>query len=279
MQALADSDNLAAYSRGLVDDRLNDARQVLSARREEDLKRVEASYAKAFRAAEAQRDERLRKINEVYASRMVDVQTSQQRDLRNAIDEHDRRMADLQTQVEARTRRLDEKYHGLKEQIRSGYETTWRDMAESWRSGMQTVAAEIEAVRREIADYCPAWDDPAWPSRVLPRVLPPVLRFGEVPLDLAGLPDGVSTNPRLMEGLPTWFALPGTPGVSRRGQPTDREPSRRPSSGCERPPGVDVKAADQLATGPGPIHDHRSRSASAVTSGRSCTWPTSTVPW
>ena len=38
-------------------------------RREEDLKKVEANYAKAFRAAEAQRDERLRKINEVYATR------------------------------------------------------------------------------------------------------------------------------------------------------------------------------------------------------------------
>ncbi len=72
MHSLADSDNLALYCRGLVDDRLKDARQVLSARREEDLKKVEANYAKAFRAAEAQRDERLRKINEVYATRMVE---------------------------------------------------------------------------------------------------------------------------------------------------------------------------------------------------------------
>ncbi len=208
MQALADSDNLAAYSRGLVNDRLKQARQVLSVRREEDLKKVEANYAKAFRAAEAQRDERLRKINEVYASRMVEVQTAQQRNLRDAIDEHDKRMADLKTQAEAKARRLDEKYQALKEQIRSHHETAWREMAETWRCGMQAAAAEIEAVRRETTGYCPAWDDPAWSDRVLPRVLPPVLRSGEIPLDLASLPDGVSPNARLMEGLPTRFALP-----------------------------------------------------------------------
>ena len=73
---------------------------------------------------------------------------------------------------------------------------------------MRIAATEIEAVRREAASYCPAWDDPAWTTRSLPRLLPPVLRFGEIPLDLATLPGGVSPDARLMEGLPTRFDLP-----------------------------------------------------------------------
>ena len=62
----------------------------MTARRDEELKRAEQNYRKAFVAAEAHRDERLRKINEVYAERMVEVQTTQQRDMRDALDEHDR---------------------------------------------------------------------------------------------------------------------------------------------------------------------------------------------
>jgi DNA segregation ATPase FtsK/SpoIIIE, S-DNA-T family len=208
MQALADADNLTAYVRGIVDDRLKEARQQLSARREEELKRNEANHARLLRAAEAQRDERLRKINEVYASRIVEVQTTQQRDLRDAIEAYDRHVVELKAQAQAKFQKLDEKFRALKEQIASRYETSWRTMAEAWRGGMRAVAAEIEAVKREAAGYCPAWDDPAWTSRPLPRVLPPVLRFGEIPLEMASLPGGVSSDTRLMEGLPTRFDLP-----------------------------------------------------------------------
>ena len=147
MQSLADSDNLTAYARGIVDDRLKAARQQLSARREEDLKRNDANHKRLLAAAEAQRDERLRKINEVYATRMVDVQTTQQRDLREAIESHDRLMAELQSQSQAKFQKLDEKYRALKEQIASRHETYWNAMAETWREGMRSTASEIEAVR------------------------------------------------------------------------------------------------------------------------------------
>ncbi|MGP0069050.1 MAG: hypothetical protein ACLQGP_36300 [Isosphaeraceae bacterium] len=161
-QDLADADNLAAYARGIVDDRLKDARQQLAARRDEDLKRNEANHARLLRAAEAQRDERLRRINEVYASRMVEVQTTQQRDLREAIDAYDRHVAELQAQAKAKFQKLDQKYRTLKEQIASQYESSWHSMAETWREGMRNTAAEIESVRRDVAVYCPRWDDPAY---------------------------------------------------------------------------------------------------------------------
>ncbi len=208
MHALSDADNLAAYCRSIVDGRLHEARKAISARREEDMRKADANHSRAITAAEARRDERLRKINEVYATRMVDVQTTQQRDLRDAIDAHDRLMADLKAQAESKSLKLDEKYRTLKEQVRTRHETSWRAMADAWHEGIRRAAAEIESIRREAAGYCPAWDDPAWTTRSLPRLLPPVLRFGEIPLDLATLPGGVSPNARLMEGLPSRFDLP-----------------------------------------------------------------------
>ncbi len=100
MHSLADADALTAHCRGLVDAAFKDERKKIAARRDDELKRVEENYRKAFAAAEAQRDEKLRKINEVYAKRMVEVQTTQQRDMRDAIEQHDRRLAELRVQVE-----------------------------------------------------------------------------------------------------------------------------------------------------------------------------------
>ncbi len=45
-------------------------------------------------------------------------------------------------------------------------------------------------------------------ASAFPRVVPPVLRFGAVPLDLAALPQGLPREERLMEGLPAQFGLP-----------------------------------------------------------------------
>ncbi len=208
MHALADADNLVNDCRARVDARLHEARKVISARREEDLKKADANHARAITAAEARRDERLRKINEVYATRITDVQTQQQRDLRDAIDAHDRLMADLKAQAEAKTIKLDEKYRTLKEQVRARHAASWQAMAQSWHEGIRHAALEVDWVERQSADYCPRWDDPAWPSRALPRDLPPALRLGEITIDLGDLPGGISADPRLMEGVQTRYKLP-----------------------------------------------------------------------
>ncbi len=208
MHALADADNLAAFCRGNVDARLNAARKTVTLQRDEALKQAEVNHTRAIRSGEAQRDERLRKINEVYALRITEVQTAQQRELRDAIDAHDRLMLELKAQAEAKAIRLDEKYRVLKEQVRSRHEESWKAMAEAWHEGMRRATEEVDAIDREVSAFGPRWADPAWATRPLPRVIPPVIRSGEITLDLRDLPGGISTDARLMEGVRTRFTLP-----------------------------------------------------------------------
>jgi energy-coupling factor transporter ATP-binding protein EcfA2 len=206
--ALADADNLAAYCRGLVDAKMNEARRSLTFRRDEELKQAEIQNTKTIRAGEEQRDERIRKINEVYALRITEVQTTQQRELRDAIDAHDRLMADIRSQAEAKAIKLDDQYRALKEKVRTRHEASWEALAKSWREGMRAATEEFDAVERESAGYGPRWDDPMWGSRSLPREIPPVLRMGEVALDLASIAGGISADSRLMDGIRTRFAFP-----------------------------------------------------------------------
>ncbi len=207
-QALADADNLTAHCRKLVEAQFKEQRRKVTVRRDDELKRSEEDFQRAFIHAESQRDERLRKINEVYAQRMVEIQTKQQRDLRDAIEKHDRRMAEIRAQTESSFPKLDRKYKDFKEQIRTGHETAWHAMADRWRQGMAQTAAGLLAVNREVDGYCPDWNDPAWAERALPRAVPPVIRFGMVPFELSSLPHGVSSDARLMDGVPTTFRLP-----------------------------------------------------------------------
>jgi hypothetical protein len=208
MQALADADHLAANHRAHLDAWLQDAKKAAAARREEDLKRAEANHARTIATGESKRDERLRKINEVYAQRVTEVQTTQQRDLRDAIDAHDRLMAEIKSQAEAKAIKLDEQYRSLKEKVRTRHETSWTEMAQTWHEGMRRATEEFDAIEREAAGFGPRWDDPAWASRPFPGVIPPVVRLGDVTLDLRDLPGGISADPRLMEGIRTQFRFP-----------------------------------------------------------------------
>jgi DNA segregation ATPase FtsK/SpoIIIE-like protein len=205
VQSLADADALAAHCRKLVDARFKEERRRITARRDQELKEAEENFQRGFVAAEAKRDEKLRKINEVYAERMVEVQTTQQRELRDAIEKHDRRMAEIKTQSESSFPKLDEKYKNFKERIKSSYERKWSAMSERWRQGITQAAAELDAINRVVDGYCPDWNNTAWSERSLPRVVPPVVRFGMMPIELASLPQGISADARLTEGLPATF--------------------------------------------------------------------------
>src|SRR5262249_52874922 len=121
---------------------------------------------------------------------------------------HDRRVAELQSMSITGYPKLDEKYKAYKERTCSSFETAWNSLSKRWREGMNQAATELSAVNREVDAFCPDWSDPSWQSRALPTVVPPVIRIGKTPLDLASLPGGISKHADLMEGVPTSFSFP-----------------------------------------------------------------------
>ncbi len=136
---------------------------------------------------------------------MVEVQTTRERAMRDAIDAHDRRIAELRSMSTTGFPKLDEKYKAYKERIRSQHESAWNSLATRWRDGINQAAGELAAISHEVDSYCPDWNDQAWQSRALPRTVPPMIRFGKTPVELASLPGGISTHADLMEGVPTSF--------------------------------------------------------------------------
>ena len=125
-----------------------------------------------------------------------------------AVESHRLRMSEIQTQSERSLVKLDEQYKSLKEQVRVRYETKWTALAARWRDGMERVSSELSAVQRTVDEIGPTWDDPSWPDRPLTRRVPSVIRMGTVAVELAALERGVSSDPRLMDGIAREFELP-----------------------------------------------------------------------
>src|SRR5208337_2746929 len=207
VQSLADADGLTAYCRAQAEARYAEERKRLAARHEEDVKLAKESHVRAIDSGETKRDERIRQINEIYAQRMVDIQTTRASAMSAAVESHRQRMSEIQTQSERSLVKLDEQYKSLKEQVRVRSETKWTALAARWREGMQRVSSELSAVQRSVAEIGPTWDDSSWPDRPLPRQVPPVIRMGTAAVKLAALPRGVSSDPRLMEGIAREFEL------------------------------------------------------------------------
>jgi len=207
VQSLADAGGLTSYCRAQAEARYAEERKRLATRHEEDVKLAKESHVRAIDNGETKRDERIRQINEIYAQRMVDIQTTQASEMSAAVESHRQRMSEIQTQSERSLVKLDEQYKSLKEQVRVRSETKWTALAARWREGMQRVSSELSAVQRSGAEIGPTWDDSSWPDRPLPRQVPPVIRMGTAAVKLAALPRGVSSDPRLMEGIAREFEL------------------------------------------------------------------------
>ncbi len=207
-QALVDAEARVAEGRAEADERLKADKLRLARERDESLQRAGQKQAAEIAGAEDARDAKLRLINEVFARRSAENQTKLATDMRDAVAAYEKRRAELPAVLEASTRKVDEKYHTLKDRIRTDHDSAWLAMASRWREGMDRARASVDAIAREVDAFGPGWDDPAWSDRAMPTRVPPVLRLGEVRVDLAGIPGGVSADPRLMEGIDPVFVLP-----------------------------------------------------------------------
>jgi S-DNA-T family DNA segregation ATPase FtsK/SpoIIIE len=207
-QSLVDAKALAGHCLALAEERLKQEHARAAQRRSDELKQAQETFTQTIAQGEADRDEKLRKINDRYTRRMVEIQTRQQTDMREAIATYERLQAELPILRETTLRKLDDRYRATKEKVQARYEEAWNDLAKRWREGIEQARRALDEVGREVDVIGPKWDDPSWPQRPFARVVPPVLRFGEVTLDLHRLPRGISADARLMEGLPTVFTFP-----------------------------------------------------------------------
>ena len=81
-------------------------------------------------------------------------------------------------------------------------------MAAKWRDGMASVYGTIGEMNDRCRELFPEWNDPAWQTWRPPTSPPPTIRFGQYAVPLAGVPGGISPDPRLNGVGPEVLQLP-----------------------------------------------------------------------
>ncbi len=207
-QAMVDAEALGAHCQAAAEERLKAERDAIARRREDDISAAKQKQTKTVATGEEKRDEQLRDINRIYAQKSADIHAIRRSATDAAAEDYERRSAEIRTQNETTAQRLDEKYRALKEKIRSRHEASWTEMEARWREGIGRVEAARSGVAAEVDTLEPAWDRPSWNDRPWPALVPPVLRIGEVRVDMDRLPGGLPKHARLREGIPAAFMFP-----------------------------------------------------------------------
>jgi S-DNA-T family DNA segregation ATPase FtsK/SpoIIIE len=83
-------------------------------------------------------------------------------------------------------------------------------LADRWSQGVGEVVRSARSVSRQVGQINPPWDDPSWPNWTSRSSPPPVVRFGQVRIELEKAPGGVPRDQRmralLADGL-CWPAM------------------------------------------------------------------------
>jgi hypothetical protein len=165
-------------------------------------------YRKLRAAFKQRRVEAMAEVNHRYRLRRGAARERRTREWAEAATHYRRLRAQMQERYERKSREVQDRYSRQLNQSKDRHEERWRQAVAHWRQGLTRLAEELEDIRLEVNALCPDWTDSVWDDWTPPTVVPPVLRFGFCPIDLAQIPGGVPQHERFQYSGSLAAALP-----------------------------------------------------------------------
>jgi S-DNA-T family DNA segregation ATPase FtsK/SpoIIIE len=169
---------------------LNKAKEALTLSRNEVDRRIQVeavdlkkSHENKISTLEQRRDSRISDLEGEHNQRLRAAKWRYDQSLTAAVQKRDRAMAELNDEVDARLAKAEH----------------------LWKAGLEEVHAEVSAIATSPEGSPPVWQSGEY---VAPMESPTAVRFGQLTIDIASLPGGLSSNPRMKPDQPTAVALP-----------------------------------------------------------------------
>ncbi len=180
--------------------RVRDA-ELLQARTEYDAKR---------KGIKPECDEALRRIADTYKQRMQQISGEREKISAELEVGHDQAMAQLRADHQQQKQEAERQREESLSELQVSHDHAWRELRDRWRQETGEIYERIESARAESADLFPAWSDPTW-ENFRPRYeFPSAIRFGDLAVDLAALPEGLPRSEELALPGPAELALPAS---------------------------------------------------------------------
>jgi hypothetical protein len=138
-----------------------------------ELPRHDENHQRHGRELELQRDDELRRVEEQYQSGVLTLQTRTERENQQAKEAMESRIRETQR----------------------WYDAERTSCQKRWESEGGRLRSELNALTEEDRRLFPPWDDAAWQDWAPPASPPPVLRFGNMRVNLEHYPGGEAADP------------------------------------------------------------------------------------
>lgn len=180
----------------------------LLARRDEELKKAERRLTGFEREVARRNHVGAARLRDRHARRMADIRDRRHVELTAIRSERKAAQAALESQRQAKVAAAAASRDAAKRALKELDQSERGIVERHWRQSVEEIQAEAEAIRGSVAELCPPWDSPVWDGPRVREEVPAAVSFGHVLADMAALPGGLPTDPRMQVRGPTSFVQP-----------------------------------------------------------------------
>jgi serine/threonine protein kinase len=120
----------------------------------------------------------------------------------------DRRLTELSRSYEEKKARAEQEYADNVAEIHREHKLDSEDVVDLWRRGLSEVAATVTAINAAVDRLNPDWNAAVWRAWSPPAMAPPIIRFGQVRIEIDRLSQGVPCGERMRADLANGLIWP-----------------------------------------------------------------------
>ena len=199
---------IAEQCRNLAQRQRERQQQELVQKRDADLLQAREKYEPILAEIKQRREYHIERIHERFPREIQEHKDAFARDKKTIDDEYRMRMAFLQKQHEQELGELKERHEAQSQDIRRQYETDWNALEQRWNAGVRQAYADFDIVNAAAKRLFPSWRDVSWDGWRPPADFAPIIKFGDLRINLNELPGGIPKDERLIIPGPRDFTIP-----------------------------------------------------------------------
>ena len=215
--SVAEAERLIPTSKTWAKATLEQSKEEVEQKRLRECAGADEAFAKSAVEIDQRRDQMLQEADAKYPPRIQGTGARRDAALKEAEGLYPRLLNEIQERFQQGSAQLNEAQRVKKETTDRLHAEAWRGLENRWRDGLARVASVVETVNAESSRLFLDWkhaDIDAWQP---PLEAPQGLRFGSLAIDLADIPQGIPTDPRLKAYGPTRFEVPAIVPFPQKG--------------------------------------------------------------
>jgi hypothetical protein len=177
-------------------------------RHAQELAAAEERHQRHMGERRAQRDRELANAEENYRARLGEALVVREGESRKAEEKYPALLTGARTRFESESYQIHDAYYRELADSKAIFDDDFATLSRNWQQGLAEVQATLAEVNRQTSQLFLPWNSPRWNNWTAPTAIPPVIRFGELTVNMAQIPDGIPTDEQLKVGVPSRFALP-----------------------------------------------------------------------